>query len=148
MRIAAAFLLTGSLFAAEIKLGVPLTLKDPISIDRLSASPADYVGKIVQVKGKVTEVCQMAGCWMALIDTASNKMIRISVNDGEIVFPKDAVGKTAIAEGKLEKIEMTKEAAVEKARHEAEEQGRTFHPESIKSGSVTYRIRGTGAVIL
>ena len=30
----------------------------------LLAHPADYVGKTVQVKGKIAEVCQEMGCWV------------------------------------------------------------------------------------
>src|ERR1019366_9845127 len=116
MKLAAAILLTGALFAAEVKLGKPLELKEPVSIAELTAKPDTYLDKIVQVKGKVTEVCQMMGCWMALADPATNKSIRIKVEDGEIVFPKDAPGKTAIAEGKLVKLSLTKEQAIAQAK--------------------------------
>jgi hypothetical protein len=84
---------------------------------------------------------------MQLADAASGKGIRIKVNDGEIVFPKDAIGKMAIAEGKLSKMELTKDQATAEAKHEAEEQGRKFDPKKVKGGSVTYQIDGTGAVI-
>lgn len=142
---AAAAILTAS--AAE-KLGQPLTLKEPVPIARIEAAPAQYVGKTVQVKGKVTEVCQMAGCWMALADPDSGKTLRIKVNDGDIVFPKTAVGRMALAEGKLVKFELTREQAVAQAKHEAEEQGRAFRPESVRSGAVIYQLQGTGAVLL
>ena len=114
--------------------------------DRLG--PAAYVGKTIQVKGKITEVCQMMGCWMNLADPETGKLLKIKVNDGDIVFPKDSIGKLAIAEGKLVKIELTREQAVEKAKHEAEEQGRKFNPASVKSGATIYQIQGTGALIL
>lgn len=133
--------------AAET-LGKPLALPSPIPLASIESAPAKYVGKTVQVKGKVTEVCQMAGCWMALQDPASGKSLRIKVEDGVIVFPKDAVGRMAIGEGKLSKIEMTREQAVAEAKHKAEEQKREFHPERIKSGITTYQIQGTGAVLL
>ena len=48
------------------------------------------------MKGKVTEVCQMMGCWMSLADVASGKLIMIKVNDGDIVFPKDSIGKSLL----------------------------------------------------
>lgn len=134
-------------FAAERKLGQPLTLKSQTPIKELLDSPDQYVGKTVQVKGKVTEVCEMMGCWTNLADD-NGKMIRVKVNDGEIVFPKTAVGRTAIAEGALKKIELTREQAVAQARHEAEEQGRKFNPASVKSGVTIYQIQGTGAVLL
>lgn len=133
--------------AAETKLGKPLTLTSPSTIKEVLDSPAQFTGKTVQVKGKVTEVCQMMGCWTNLAD-ADGKMIRIKVKDGEIVFPKDSIGKTAIAEGLFKKIELTKEQAIAQAKHEAEEQGRKFNPASVKSGTTIYQIQGTGAVLL
>lgn len=134
------------LAAAERKLGKPLTLKKPSPVADILARPADYVGKTVQVRGKVTEVCQMMGCWMNLAGD-NGKSIRIKVNDGEIEFPKDAPGRMAVAEGKLTKIEMTRAEAVAEAKHEAEEAGRKFNPASIKGGLTVYQIQGTGAVI-
>jgi hypothetical protein len=148
MRLLAAILLASPLLAAEVKLGKPLELKEPVSIAEVTAKPESYVDKTVQVKGKVTEVCQMMGCWMAISDSASNKFIRVKVNDGEMVFPKDSAGRTAIAEGKLVKLSLTREQAVAQAKHEAEEQGRKFDPKSVKGSSVTYQIQGTGAVLL
>ncbi len=148
MKLLSAILLFTSMFGAELKLGKPLQLKRPVSIAELNAKPDEYVDKTVQVKGKVTEVCQMMGCWMALSDPASNQLIRIEVEDGEMVFPKDAAGKMAIAEGKLTKTTLTKEQATARARHEAEEQKRTFDPESVKGPAVIYQIHGSGAVLL
>src|SRR4051794_11397550 len=123
MKAAFCLLLAASVCLAEVKLGKPLTLKDSISVEKLLSAPDTYVGKTVQVKGKVTEVCEMMGCWMNLTD-GSAKMIRIKVNDGDIVFPKDAPGKMAVAEGKLSKQELSKEQVIASAKHEAEEQGR------------------------
>jgi len=142
------FLFAFCLTAAEVKLGKPLTVASPLPVSKLLAEPEPYVGKTVQVKGRVTEVCQMAGCWTSLVDPETNKMIRVKVNDGEIVFPKDAVGKTAIAEGVLKKFTLTREQALARARHEAEEQGRKFNPASVKGGATIYQIQGSGAVLL
>ncbi len=122
MRTHAILLLAAAaLVAGQAKLGKPLTLRESIGIEKLTASPDKYVGKMVQVKGKAVSVCQEMGCWTELEDTDSGKRIRIKVEDGEIVFPKDIVGKTVVAEGQFAKI-------------------------SGKSGA--YQIQGTGAVIL
>ena len=137
----------GLLCAAEIKLGKPLTMKEPIALATLLAHPDAYVGKTVQVKGKITEVCQMAGCWLNLTNDAG-QMLRIKVNDGEIEFPKDAAGKTAVAEGKFTRIELTREQGVALAREEAEDRGRKFDPKSVKGAQTLLQIQGTGAVIL
>lgn len=149
MRTIIVFLSLASLcLAADLKLGKPLTLKEPVSVAALMEKPDAWVGKTVQVKGKVSEVCQMMGCWMNLVDTASGQSVRIKVNDGEIVFPKDAPGRIAIAEGTLAKQELTREQAVAQARHEAEESGRKFDPKSVKGPLTSYQIQGSGAVIL
>ena len=149
MRYLLSFLLLAALsFAGDLKLGAPLALKAPTPIQDLNAKPADFVGKTVQVKGKVTEVCQSMGCWMMIVDPATKASVRIKVKDGEIVFPKDAAGKLALAEGKYTKIELTKEQALAQARHEAEENGKPFDPASVTGPATIYQIAGTGAVIL
>jgi len=149
MRTLTILLLAAStlLAAADTKLGKPLTAKQPVTIAELLAKPADYVGKTVQVKGKITEVCQMMGCWIYVADERGNK-IRVKVNDGEIVFPKDGAGRRVTAEGVFTKQELTREQAIDSAREEAEDSGRKFDPASIKAGIVIYQIQGTGAVIV
>lgn len=144
--ILSAAIAASGLLQADTSLGKSLTLKQPVAVSELMSSPDASVGKVVQVKGKVTEVCDRMGCWMQLVE--AGKAVRIKVVDGDIVFPKVAIGKTAVAEGTLRKFELTKEQAIARARHEAEEQGVSFHPESVKSGGVVYQIQGTGAVIL
>ncbi|MCX6587960.1 MAG: DUF4920 domain-containing protein [Acidobacteria bacterium] len=134
----------GDATAAE-RYGKGLTLSQPTPVATILASPEQYVGKTVQVRGKVTEVCTMMGCWMQVVDQKNG--MRIKVNDGEMVFPRTAVGKTATAEGVLKKLVLSKEQAVARARHEAEEQGRKFDPASVKSGLVIYQVQGTGALV-
>lgn len=134
-----------ALCAAE-KFGKGLTLKDATPVATILGTPDNYVGKMVQVKGKVTEVCQMMGCWMQIQD--GDKMIRLKVKDGEIMFPKNSAGKNAVAEGVLKKIELNQQQAVAYAKHEAEERGQKFDASKIKSGMTMYQIQGTGAVLL
>ena len=137
----------GMLSAAENKFGKPLELKETTPLATLLAHPGDYAGKAVQVKGKITGVCQMMGCWMDLANDEGQK-VQIKVNDGEIVFPKDSAGKTAVAEGTFTRIELSKEQAAARAREEAEEKGVKFDPASVKGPVTIYQIRATGAVIL
>jgi hypothetical protein len=136
-----------ALSAADLKLGKPLTLKEPLPLATVLAKPAEYVGKTVQVKGKITEVCQMMGCWMELANDEGQKL-RIKVNDGEIGFPKDSAGKMAVAEGRFDKIELTKEQTATRAEEEAKEKGRKFDPASVKGPMTIYQIQGSGAIIL
>lgn len=148
-RILSIAALGGSLLAAaELKLGKPLTVKEPVSVEKIYAEPERFLGKTVAVKGKITEVCQMMGCWMNLVDVSSGKMIRIKVNDGEIEFPKNGAGKIAIAEGTLMKIELSKERAIAEGKHEADEMGRKFDPAAIRGPLTRYQIKGSGVVVL
>jgi len=142
-----AALAIGLLSAGEVKLGKPLTIKDPMPLATLLAKPGDYVGKTVQVKGKITEVCQAMGCWMNLANDAGQSL-HIKVNDGDIEFPKDGAGKMAVAEGRLEKIELSKKEAAARAEEEAKESGRKFDPSKVKGPVTIYELQGTGAVIL
>lgn len=147
MKILFAILAAASLLvAADIRLGKPFSVKEPVSIASLLAHPDDYAGKTVQVKGKITEVCQMMGCWMDLVGDGGQK-IRIKVEDGEIAFPKDASGKAAVAEGRFTKTVLTRDQVVAQAEEEANEASRKFDPASVKSGMTLYQIQGTGAVI-
>ncbi|MBY0503599.1 MAG: DUF4920 domain-containing protein [Bryobacteraceae bacterium] len=137
-----------TLAAKNQDLGKPLTLKQPMNVGTVVSQPEPLIGKTVQVKGKVTEVCTMAGCWMALVDPETSQTLRIKVNDGEIVFPKEAIGKLALAEGTLKKMVLTKEQTIARMKHEAEETGRKFDPAKITSGMTIYQINGTGARLL
>ena len=146
---ACALALAACALAGPVKLGRPLTLASPTAVADVADHPERYVGKTVQITGRITEVCQMMGCWVQLVSpTGSKHAIRVKVTDGEIVFPKDSPGKMAIAEGKLVKLELSREQAVARAKHEAEEQGRPFRADSVKSGVTIYQLQGTGAVIL
>jgi len=145
--VAAALLIASGTLIADQKLGKPLTLDMATPLAEIEARPEKYLGSNVQVRGRASEVCLAMGCWMTIVDPVGDRTIRVKVNDGEIVFPKSAVGKLTIVEGKLTRLELTREQAIAQARHEAEEQGRKFDPKSIKKGVRIYMIEGAGAVI-
>ena len=90
------------LSAAETRLGKPLTLKQSVTVADVYAHPGDYVGKTVQVKGKIAAVCQDMGCWMDLTNL-DGQTIHVEVEHGAVEIPKDASGREAVAEGKLTK---------------------------------------------
>jgi hypothetical protein len=120
---------------------------DPVKVSELLASPDKYVGKTVKVEGLITDVCAKRGCWMVIAGDKEFESIRFKVDDGVIVIPMEAKGKKAVAEGTFTKIEMTKEQAIEQAKHHAEEQKKPFDPASVTGPTVVYQLKGTGAVI-
>lgn len=123
------------------------TLQDVTPIADIVADPAAYEGKEVLVEGKVQGVCAMAGCWMELAD-ADGHEVRIKVEDGVIVFPKEAVGVNAAAQGTVTLKEMSREDWVNWQAHLAEEMGEEFDESSIGDGPFQLvQIAGTGARI-
>ncbi len=130
------------------KYGKGLSGSEVVKISDLMASPDKFVGKTVRVEGLIADVCPKRGCWMDLAGDKEFQTLRIKVEDGEIVFPLDAKGKRAVAEGVFTKVEITKEQAIERAKHHAEEKGEMFDAAGAKDlPTVIYQINGTGAVI-
>lgn len=127
--------------------GKPLTGADTTKISRLMAEPDTYVGKVVRVEGRVTAVCEKRGCWMTLAPDEGDRDLRIKVDDGEIVFPIEAKGKRAIAEGAFTRIAMSLEETIAYRKHLAEERDEAFDPASVKEPMTYYEIRATGAVV-
>jgi hypothetical protein len=129
------------------KFGKDLTLNETVKISTLMENMPQYVGKTVLVEGKIVEVCAKRGCWMELASDKEFQKIKIKVDDGEIVFPMTAKGKTAMAEGVVQAIELTQENALKYYEHQAEEKGEKFDPATITGPVTIYQIKGTGAII-
>ena len=133
--------------AEEKTYGKGVGTAQEVKMSELVAHPDKYVGKKVRVEGTIVDVCPMKGCWMDLASEGNDK-VRIKVNDGEMVFPVEAKGSQASAEGIFTKVEMTKDQAVANAKHLKEEKGEAFDAGSAKDiPTVIYQIKGTGAVI-
>lgn len=139
--------LASAIYGEELKLGKPLDVEEVTSIEDLLSRPEDFVGKTVKIEGRVTEVCNMMQCWVKVREAGSGKVVQVKVNDGEIVFPKDSVGKHIIAQGKVTQIPMTRDQYIASLKHEAEEQGKSIDVSTITEGKTIYRIQGQGAVI-
>ncbi len=135
------------LVANPATYGKALTGTDTVKVSELLGTPDKYAGKTVRVEGTITEVCAKRGCWMMIAGDKEFQTIRFKVDDGVIVIPMSAKGKTATAEGVFTKIERTKEQRIEQAKHEAEENKKPFDPSKITGPETTYILKGTGAVI-
>ncbi|HSW56242.1 MAG TPA: DUF4920 domain-containing protein [Ignavibacteriaceae bacterium] len=131
----------------EAKLGAEITLAEKTKISDILADPESYLDQTVLVEGEILEVCPMMGCWMELKSDDGEGMIKVKVKDGEIVFPMEAKGKSAIVEGTVYKLELTQEKAIQHFEHMAEEKGEEFDPATITGPMTIYQIKGLGAVI-
>ena len=75
-----------------------------------------YVGKPAKFKGRITQVCQMQGCWLMI--ESNGTAARVKTNDLFFV-PKDSKGE-AIVFGEIKQVEMKPEMA----KHLAEDAGK------------------------
>ena len=128
------------------KFGAGVTLIDTVAVDAILADPNAYKGKTVRVEGMVTDVCPKRGCWFELAGSAPGQKLKFKVTDGDMVFPMDAKGKVAIAQGEVSVRELTLEETKHHAEYEAKEYGKAYDPASITTPKIVVRIDGTGAV--
>jgi len=148
----AAIVMSLSLFSAVVAgdgkaYGKPLTGSDTVKISTLMAEPDKYVGQTVRVEGIITGVCEKRGCWMTLASDQEFQDLRIKVDDGVIVFPIEAKGKRAVAEGEFARIAMTMEQTLAYRKHMAEETGEAFDPDTVTEPLIQYQLNAVGAVI-
>lgn len=106
---ALSMLFTTSAFAMnteELRFGDEIPATEITSLDTFFENPDSYVGKTIVVEGIVTNSCENMGCWMTLKTKSDHELFRIKVNDGEMVFPIEARGRTAWAYGSIETVEV------------------------------------------
>ena len=123
------------------------TLSEITPISSILENPDAHLGKMVLVEGKVLNVCEMRGCWMELAGDQPFQTLRVKVDDGVIVFPMTAQGKTARAQGELYKIDMTVEQHRAYLAHQAEERGEPFDTTTVNDPLTLYQIKGSGALV-
>lgn len=144
-----AFILASAALAAGgTPFGEPLAPDlETTPIAAIVAEPDAWVGKRVRIEGEVSGVCSRQGCWIDLV-SADEITLRVKVDDGVIVFPAQAKGHLAIAEGEVELLAMERAQYEAWQRHVADEEGRKFDPAEIGDGPYrVVRLRGTGAEI-
>jgi len=130
--------------------GNKISLVDEIDIDMILLKPESFIDKEVLVSGKITDVCPMRGCWIDIKEETSEKIIKIKVKDGNIVFPISATNYNVRVQGIVTKIIYSKEQAINWKIHLAEEKGIILDRESVQvdeSDLIEYRINGIGAEI-
>lgn len=131
----------GKTFGAGVKLA------QSTSINAILASPQEWNGKTVRVEGMITDVCPKRGCWMEIAGEQPGQKLKFKVTDGEMVFPMDAKGQRATAEGVIAVQELSIEESKQYAEYQAKEYGKPYDPASITAPMVISRLDGTGAVI-
>lgn len=132
---------------ADKTFGAGVKLAQATSIDAILSNPKEWNGKTVRVDGMITDVCPKRGCWMEIAGEKPGQKLKFKVTDGEMVFPMDAKGQRASAEGVIAVQELSVEESKQYAKYQAEEYGKHCDEASITQPMVIARINGTGAVI-
>jgi hypothetical protein len=127
--------------------GSGVKLAESVAISKIVADPKSFDGKTVRVEGMVIDVCPKRGCWFEMAGDAPGKKMRFKVQDGVMVFPMEAKGKYAVAEGVVSVQELSLEQTKKHAAYQAEEKGEEFDPASVTEAQMIVRIDGTGAVV-
>ena len=122
--------------------GKPLSIKKALSLEEALQRPAKYQNQKVLLEGKISDVCQMKGCWLMLSD--GERTIRLKFEGYSFFVPKDSRGKKARAEGRLIQETLSEDMA----RHYAEEQSVKSDPSKIKGPQRVVTFEAVGVAIL
>jgi hypothetical protein len=145
MRLPAALLLA-CLTSASLAAAADTTLGSGVTLDRATpiadviAGPATFAGRTVRVEGVVTAVCEHMGCWMTLAPAGAAgdppATLRLKVEDGVIVFPVSARGRTAVAQGVVARVGGDEPHAADGA-----------DAAGAQAASASYQLEVTGAIL-
>jgi hypothetical protein len=83
--------------SAPSKFGAPLGQSPAVALTDIIKDTGKYAKTTVTTEGKVTAVCQAAGCWMEISDGTGGAHIRMSGHS--FLVPKTASGRRARVEG-------------------------------------------------
>jgi len=106
---------------AGASFGEKTTVENAITVEQLYTSMKAAGKKEMQVKlkGVVTEVCQMEGCWIKVKSPNGDMMVKMK--DHKFTVPVILNGKTIVIDGMAEE----KLTSVEQLRHFAEDAGKS-----------------------
>ena len=97
-----------------------------------------------KLKAKVTDVCQMKGCWMKL-DIGNEKDIMVNFKDYSFFVPKNIIGKKVIVSGEAFK----RNISVDELKHYARDRGENESAISlIVEPKEIYSLTAKGVVLL
>lgn len=129
---------------AETKIssfGEVFEVKNPVEIAQAIGSIEKQSGAFDgQLKGQVHKVCEKKGCWMIL--KSESQEVRITFKDYGFFVPLDLQQKWVVAQGRLEK----KQLSLKEARHYAKDAG--LDPKTIKESPTEYHFVATGIRLL
>ncbi len=134
---------TVSINAQKLKFGDDIANEDVIinsKIENLYKSKEKFN---ISFKAKVTDVCQMKGCWMKL-DIGNKNEVMVNFKDYAFFVPKDIKGKDVIVSGEA----YTRTIPIEELRHYARDRGDSEKIiESIEKPKEIYSLTAKGVIL-
>ena len=115
--------------------GEAFTLDEILPASALLPDPSPYVDQLVRVEGRVTDVCQMAGCWLVITDETHH--MRIRTRDHGFAVDKEGAGSTGQVEGTVVAMPLDPETTEHFASESSE--GAVL-PEAEATADFTYEI--------
>jgi len=104
---------------AGMTFGEKTTAKNAVDINDIEKKVTTEEPTTIKIKGKVTDVCTMEGCWLKM-ETANGKMM-IKMKDHAFLVPVDINGKEIVVDG----VASMKLTSVKELQHYAEDAGKS-----------------------
>jgi len=132
---------------ASTQFGKKFSTDELTPISTLLANADAFNEKEVTIKGMITNVCSMRGCWMEFASDKAYQTLRIKVRDGDMVFPLSAKGKMAYAKGTLSYKTYTKEQLIAMEESFAKKQNKKADLTKITGPKTYYQFSPLGVRI-
>ena len=133
--------------SAATEMGKKFSTQKLTPISKLLADADQFNGKEVTIKGMITNVCSMRGCWMEFASDKAYQTLRIKVRDGDMVFPLSAKGKLAYAKGTLSSKTYSKEQLIAMKENYAKKQNKKADLSKITGPKTYYQFSPVGVRI-
>ena len=103
--------------------GTQPALSEPIAIADLLATPEEFVGKTVQIKGTAIHVCKHSGKRLQLAQQDADVKIMVDFSEAGLEFPAETLNHMILAEGTLIRRDLGAAPKEEDHEHAAPEEG-------------------------
>ena len=138
------FIISASLSGQTISFGEKIeegSIIENSKIQNLFLAKEKFNAKL---KAKVTDVCQMKGCWMKL-EIGEEKDIMVNFKDYSFFVPKNIIGKEVIVSGEAFK----RNISVDELKHYARDRGENESAISlIVEPKEIYSLTAKGVILL
>lgn len=132
--------------AETLSFGEKITADGAISYSSLVEKMTGDENVDAKVRGKVTSVCQVKGCWITITpEKEGDPEMFVKFKDYGFFMPKDIAGREVIMDG-YAFIETT---SVDELKHYAEDEGRSKEEiEGITEPEQQYKFMASGVLLM